>query len=116
MPDQAAHQVVVHVHDRDATHHAVVLRNVSNLIEAAHPDAIEVVSYGLGLDLLLAGLAVSDNVRALQVAGVKFVGCANTLASRHLTPSDLIDGTLVVASGIAHLAERQWEGWVYLHP
>jgi intracellular sulfur oxidation DsrE/DsrF family protein len=116
MSERAAHRVVIHVHDGDPTHHAAVLRNVSNLLQAAQPDAIEVVSHGPGLDLLLPGSAASDDVRALQAAGVEFVGCANTLASRHLTPSDLVDGTVVVASGVAHLAERQWDGWAYLHP
>jgi intracellular sulfur oxidation DsrE/DsrF family protein len=116
MPDKAARRVVIHVHDGDPTHHAAVLRNVANLIEAAHPDAIEVVCHGPGLDVLLAGSAVSDDVRDLQAAGAEFVGCANTLASRHLAPSDLVDGTVVVPSGVAHLAERQWDGWAYLHP
>lgn len=77
---------------------------------------IEVVAHGPGLDAVLRGSAHEGRVRELLDAGVEFDACANTMSARGVEPGALIPGVIVVPSGVAHLARRQWQGYAYLRP
>ena len=112
-----APNVVVHVPDNDRLE--AIARNVLNLRVALGSEAtIEVVTHGPGLDLLLPSTdtAIHAGLEGLQAAGIRLVGCRNTLDSRGLSDAAVPPGVRVVPSGVAHLVHRQQDGYTYLRP
>lgn len=109
--------VVVHIAESRATRQATTVRNVLNLRADLGPDVpIELVAHGAGVDLLTGESGLDEEVHTLSVAGVRALACLNTLASRGLTPDDLLPEAGTVPSGVGHLARRQLKGWAYLRP
>jgi hypothetical protein len=107
--------VVVHLSEAGTEHQAAVLRNVLNLRADLGPDEpVELVVHGAGVALLTGESGLDEEVRTLNLAGVRALACLNTLASRGLTPDDLLPEAGTVSSGVGHLARRQLKGWAYL--
>lgn len=77
----AEHKVVLQLSDSDPKKQALVLSVANNLLKAYHPDkiAIEVVAFGPGIDLLLAGSERRKQVESLIAQGVRFDICLNTV-------------------------------------
>ncbi|WP_448035042.1 DsrE family protein [Bradyrhizobium liaoningense] len=77
----AEHRIVLQLSDGDAKKQALVLSIVNNLLKAYDPDkiAIEVVVFGPGIDLLLAGSDRRKQVESLIAQGVRFDICLNTV-------------------------------------
>ncbi|ULL00965.1 hypothetical protein [Bradyrhizobium sp. I71] len=77
----AEHRVVLQLSDGDARKQALVLSVANNLLKAYDPDkiAIEVVAFGPGIDLLLAGSERRKQVESLIAQGVRFDICLNTV-------------------------------------
>lgn len=77
----AEHKVVLQLSDGDPKKQALVLSVANNLLKAYDPDkiAIEVVAFGPGIDLLLAGSERRKQVESLIAQGVRFDICLNTL-------------------------------------
>ena len=83
LPDKpfAEHRVVLQLSDSDARKESLVISVANNLIKAYDPDkiAVEVVAFGLGIDLLRVENANRARVESLIAQGVKFDVCLNTL-------------------------------------
>src|SRR6266567_5575557 len=77
----AEHKIVLQLSDGDAKKQALVLSVANNLLKAYGPDkvAIEVVAFGPGIDLLLAGSDRRKQVESLIAQGVRFDICLNTV-------------------------------------
>lgn len=77
----AEHKVVLQLSDGDAKKQALVLSIANNLLKAYDPDkvAIEIVAFGPGIDLLLAGNDRRKQVESLIAQGVRFDICLNTV-------------------------------------
>ncbi|MDA9425556.1 MULTISPECIES: DsrE family protein [Bradyrhizobium] len=77
----AEHRIVLQLSDGDAKKQALVLSVANNLLKAYDPDkiAIEVVVFGPGIDLLLAGNERRKQVESLIAQGVRFDICLNTV-------------------------------------
>ena len=77
----AEHRIVLQLSDGDARKQALVLSVANNLLKAYDPDkvAIEVVAFGLGIDLLLPGSERRKQVESLIAQGVRFDICLNTV-------------------------------------
>lgn len=89
-----------------------LLRHVDNLQRYFGGGAtIEIMAYGHGLDLLLRSGGLSPEEAALPA---RLVACHNSLQARGLGPSSLIPGSVVVASGLGRITDRQLEGWAYI--
>lgn len=109
--------VVVHLAEGDPGRQSAVLRNVMNLRADLEPMvSIELIAHGPGVELMTGESGLADGVAQLVSIGVTPLACLNTLASRGLTPEDLLPGVGVVPSGIGQLARRQLEGWAYVRP
>ena len=109
--------VVVHLAEEGAERHAAILRNVLNLRADLGPDIpVELVAHGPGVALLTGESGLESGVAQVVAVGVRPVACLNTLASRALTPGDLLPGVATAPSGVGHLAPRQLEGWAYVRP
>ncbi|RXH20516.1 hypothetical protein [Bradyrhizobium guangzhouense] len=77
----AEHKIVLQLSDADARKQALVLSVANNLLKAYDPDkiAVEVVTFGPGIDLLLAGSERRKQVESLVAQGVRFDICLNTV-------------------------------------
>ena len=77
----AEHKIVLQLSDADARKQALVLSVANNLLKAYDPDkiAVEVVAFGPGVDLLLAGSERRKQVESLIAQGVRFDICLNTV-------------------------------------
>ena len=77
----AEHKIVLQLSDVDAKKQALVLSVANNLLKAYDPDkiAVEVVAFGPGIDLLLAGSERRKQVESLIAQGVRFDICLNTV-------------------------------------
>ncbi len=77
----AEHKIMLQLSDGDAKKQALVLSVANNLLKHYDPDkvAIEVVAFGPGIDLLLAGSDRRKQVESLIAQGVRFDICLNTV-------------------------------------
>ena len=77
----AEHHIVLQLSDRDADKQLLVLSIAYNLLAAYNPDkiAIEVVTFGPGIDLLRAKNPNRVRVDSLISQGVVFDICMNTV-------------------------------------
>lgn len=109
------HRAVVHLNDAAPQKVQAVLQNITNLYKALDTEVqVELVAHGPGL--AVATTAASEQLTGLLDQGLALCVCQNSLTAQNLTPADLLDGAIVVPSGVAHLVTRQTEGWSYLHP
>ena len=77
----AEHKIVLQLSDADAKKQALVLSVANNLLKAYDPDkiAVEVVTFGPGIDLLLSSSERRKQVESLIAQGVRFDICLNTV-------------------------------------
>lgn len=77
----AEHRIALQLSDRDPKKQTEVLNVANNLLKAYGPDAVavEVVTFGPGIDLLRAENANRARVDSLVAQGVRFNICGNTL-------------------------------------
>ena len=77
--------------------------------------AVEVVVHGHAWNLLLAeGHPFPEKITALHDRSVRFLICRNTLNGHQLAVEKLFPFVEVVPAAIAHLVERQHQGWAYI--
>jgi uncharacterized protein len=83
LPDKpfAEHRVVLQLSDNDPKKQALVVSVAYNLLKLYDPDkvAIEVVTFGPGIELLFPDNANRKLVESLVAQGVKFDICLNTV-------------------------------------
>ena len=77
----AEHKLILQLSDGDVRKQALVISVANNLLKHYDPDkvAIEVVAFGPGIDLLLAGNEHRKQVESLIAQGVRFDICLNTV-------------------------------------
>ena len=121
MAASAAEEKVVY-HVNDSANARVAMNNVNNHLNASPDAKIVVVTHGKGIDFLL-NEAKDDKgefapvVADLKGKGVDFRVCNNTLKSRKLDASAVIQEANIVPSGVAEIGKLQAkEGYVYLKP
>ena len=120
---QAEQQEKVVYHINDSSVASLALNNIRNHLKAEPGVKITVVTHGKGIDFLLKDAADKNGnpyevaVQELAAQGVDFRVCNNTLKSRNLDKSAVIEEASVVPSGVAEIARLQArEGYVYLKP
>jgi len=99
------------------------LGNIRNHLAADPKAKISVVTNGNGIEFLLDGAKDKNGnpyeviVQDLKTKGVDFRVCNNTLVTRKIDPSKVIQDASIVPSGVAEAAKLQArEGYVYLRP
>lgn len=96
-----------------------VLSTANNVLKFYGPEKVHmrIVAYYHGIRTVLKReREFAPRVDALQQYGVEFVACGNTMQTKNIQPSELIDGVEIVSAGIAEIIERSAEGAVYIHP
>ena len=83
LPDKpfAEHRIVLQLSDNDPKKQSLVISVAYNLLKLYDPDkvAIEVVTFGPGIDLLVPDNANRKLVESLVAQGVRFDVCLNTV-------------------------------------
>ena len=111
------YRVVFDLTSADTLDHRAVLRWIKE-ISAANPkaDAIEVVMYGKGLEMVVQGRStVADDVAlALKNANVSFLVCQIAMKNNNVDKSQLLAGVKTVPDGIYEIFSKQRTGWGYV--
>src|SRR3978361_1693484 len=85
LPDKpfAEHRLALQLSDNDPKKEGLIVSIANNLLKAYDPDkiAIEVVTFGQGIDLLRPENPNRQRVESLIAQGVKFDVCLNTVDS-----------------------------------
>ena len=94
---------------------AGLLRSATNATAAVPSGTVvEIVIQGPGVALLVAGSALTAAIAEVIKCGVRVLACENSMHSAGLELHQLLPGISSVPAAIAHLAQRQWEGWAYV--
>lgn len=94
---------------------SAVLRSTQNAVAALGPEVrVEAVIQGPGVALLADDSGFGDAISTAVASGVRVLACGNSLRSAGVPAERLLPGIDVVPAAIAHLVERQWEGWAYV--
>ena len=119
------HRVAIHV-DQNAPHVMnMALNNAKNVAAyyTEHGDevVIELVAYGPGLQMLVAGKSpVKDRIGAMSLEiPIQFSACGNTIAGMERQSGqkvELVDEAQGVPSGVVRLIELQEQGYAYVRP
>lgn len=117
----AEHKIVLQLSDGDATKQGLVLSVANNLLKAYDPDkvAIEVVTFGPGIDLLRAGSSRRKQVESLIAQGVRFDVCLNTVDTiEHETGTrpEIIPSATPVQVGVGQILYLTENGYTLVRP
>ena len=96
-----------------------VLSSANNVLKFYGPENVEmeIVAYYHGIRTLLKSEKdISVRVKALMQYDVKFIACGNTMETKKIQPSELIEGSEIVTAGIVELIERIKSGSTYIRP
>ena len=110
------YKVVFDLTSSDPIDQQAVLRWI-NEVTAINPNTeTEVVMYGRGLDLVIAGKTTraDDVARAIADRHASFRVCAMAMKNQQLDTSQLLSNVEIVPDGIGELVARQRDGWGYI--
>jgi intracellular sulfur oxidation DsrE/DsrF family protein len=123
LPDKpfAEHRIVLQLSDKASDKERLVLSVANNLIKAYDPDkiAVEVVTFGPGIDLLRTGNANRVRVESLISQGVKFDVCVNTLDTIERETGkrpDIIPKAVPVQVGVGQILSLAENGYTLVRP
>jgi intracellular sulfur oxidation DsrE/DsrF family protein len=124
LPSAKTHAVRVVYHlDFDSKRTMTALHQVKNQLTDDPTARVVVVAIGESVPFMTRGSKTAGGypfelmVEDLQEMGVRFEACGNTMTTLKIKSSQLDDGIVVVASGMAELARRQSrDGYAYIKP
>jgi intracellular sulfur oxidation DsrE/DsrF family protein len=92
-----------------------VLRWITEVKTQNPKSETEVVMYGHGLDLIIAGKSsrAADVARAISEWHADFRVCAIAMKNQQLDTSQLLPGVQTVPDGIGEIVANQRAGWGY---
>lgn len=117
----AEHHLALQLSDNDPKKEALTISVAYNLLKYYGPDriAIEVVTFGPGIDLLRAGNAHRAEVDSLVSQGVQFDVCMNTVETierETSKPVDLNPHAVKVEAGVAQILALTEKGFTLVRP
>ena len=117
----AEKQVVLQISDPDPFKQTLVLNVANNLLNHYGPDKIdvEIVAFGPGLRLLLAGNANEQRIDGLAAQGVRFSACENTIKSftKSLGEAPALNPKAVtVSAGVVRIIDLTGQGYQLIKP
>jgi|SRR5579864_4572819 len=117
----AEHRLALQISDRESAKRALVLSVANNLLKEYGPDriAIEIVTFGPGIDLLRAESPERQAVDSLISQGVRFDVCMNTVSTVEREtgkPVALNPRARPVTAGVAQLLALAEHGYTIVRP
>lgn len=123
LPDKpfAEHRLALQLSDNDPKKEGLVISIANNLLKAYDPDkiAIEVVTFGPGIDLLRPENPNRQRVESLIAQGVKFDVCLNTVDSIERETGKrpgIIPLAIPVQVGVAQILALTENGFTLVRP
>jgi intracellular sulfur oxidation DsrE/DsrF family protein len=123
LPDKpfAEHRLVLQLSDNDPKKEGLIISVANNLLKAYDPDkiAIEVVTFGPGIDLLRPENPNRQRVESLIAQGVKFDVCLNTVDSIERETGKrppIIPLAIPVQVGVAQILALAENGFTLVRP
>ncbi len=126
MAEGVTHYVAIHVDESDPKVMNMALNNAKNVSAYYESQGdsvvIEMVAYGPGLQMLVAGKSpVADRIAqmSLELENISFSACGNTMrkmAAKTGQEVVLLDEAQQVPSGVVRLVELQEQGYAYIRP
>jgi uncharacterized protein len=123
LPDKpfAEHRIVLQLSDNDPKKQGLVISVANNLLKFYDPDkvAIEVVTFGPGIDLLRSENANRKLVESLVAQGVRFDVCLNTVDTIERETSkrpDIIPVATPVQVGVGQILLLTENGYTLVRP
>ena len=123
MAQQKQRKVAIQVSTNDPKVMNQALNVANNLITFYSIDnvEIEIVTFGLGLDLVIKDSPLQKRLESLNAFGnVKFGVCANTMKGRKIEKDGLLDNDFIqkaiVPAGVVRLLELQDQGYTLVLP
>lgn len=117
----ANHHLALQLSDNDPKKESIVLSIANNLLKVYGPDkvAIEVVTFGPGINLLKADNANRQRIDSLVAQGVRFDVCGNTLETIERETGhrpDINPHAVEVIAGVAQLLELAEKNYTVVRP
>jgi len=123
LPDKpfAEHRIALQLSDNDPRKQSLVISVAYNLLKAYDPDkvAIEVVTFGPGIDLLRSENANRKLVESLVAQGVRFDVCMNTVDTIERETGkrpDIIPAATPVQVGVGQILSLTENGYTLVRP
>jgi intracellular sulfur oxidation DsrE/DsrF family protein len=123
LPDKpfAEHRLALQLSDNDPKKEGLIISIANNLLKAYDPDkiAIEVVTFGPGIDLLRPENPNRQRVESLIAQGVKFDVCLNTIDSIERETGkrpNIIPLAIPVQVGVAQILALTENGFTLVRP
>src|SRR5437868_989433 len=123
LPDKpfAEHRLALQLSDNDPKKEGLIISIANNFLKAYDPDkiAIEVVTFGPGIDLLRPEKPIRQRVESLIAQGVKFDVCLNTVDSIERETGKrpaFIAGAIPVQVGVAQILTLTENGFTLVRP
>ena len=123
LPDKpfAEHRLALQLSDNDPKKEGLIISIANNLLKAYDPDriAIEVVTFGPGIDLLRPENPNRQRVESLIAQGVKFDVCLNTVDSIERDTGKrpaIIPLAIPVQVGVAQVLSLTENGFTLVRP
>ena len=123
LPDKpfAEHRLALQLSDNDPKKEGLIISIANNLLKAYDPDkiAIEVVTFGPGIDLLRPENPNRQRVESLIAQGVKFDVCLNTVDSIERETGKrpaIIPLAIPVQVGVAQILAFTENGFTLVRP
>ncbi|MEA2918348.1 MAG: uncharacterized protein QOJ15_10429 [Bradyrhizobium sp.] len=123
LPDKpfAEHRVVLQLSDNDPGKQGLVISVAYNLLKLYDPDkvAIEVVTFGPGIDLLRPENPNRKLVESLVAQGVRFDVCLNTVDTIERETGkrpDIVPVAILVQVGVGQILSLTENGYTLVRP
>lgn len=123
LPDKpfAEHRVVLQLSDNDPKKQGLVISVAYNLLKLYDPDkvAVEVVTFGPGIELLFPDNANRKLVESLVAQGVRFDVCLNTVDSIERDTGkrpEIIPAATPVQVGVGQILSLTESGYTLVRP
>jgi uncharacterized protein len=123
LPDKpfAEHRIALQLSDNDPKKEGLIVSIANNLLKAYDPDkiAIEVVTFGPGIDLLRPENANRPRIESLIAQGVKFDVCLNTVDTIERETGkrpEIIASATPVQVGVGQILSLTENGYTLVRP
>lgn len=115
-PQPQPYKVVFDLTSQDQLDQQAVLRWIREVSAVNPKTEMEVVMYGRGLDLVVAGkTTLAAGVQeAMNNAHASFRVCAIAMKNQQVDKSQLLPNVQVVPDGIGEIVAKQRAGWGYI--
>jgi uncharacterized protein len=111
-------RLLIQISDYDPRVWGLALSNARNVRNDLGPDKVqlEIVAYGPAIHMLDAESDWRDRVTQVLDESIRVIACENTMATVGLKRDDMLGGVDFVKTGLAHIMQRELEGWAYARP